>query len=127
MKILFKIKPWTWECGDGCCSDSGCDIEVYPLGSKCSPFYNKEIISYPYPTFNCIPPGIVIDCLYDFTKEMSCPEFRAKVFEAYGVEDNVTDWHWSSGLPTLDADSVVKIFAHFGFECTIREEDNEER
>ena len=27
-KYLLIIQPWTWQCGDGCCSDSGTDVEL---------------------------------------------------------------------------------------------------
>jgi len=131
MKIIFKIKPWTWTCGDGCCSDSGCVVEAYSVvkGKNNSPYFRTERSQYPFPTLASIEAYIITECLYallgsDATK---IPEFRKKIFSAYGVKDDVKAWNFSSGLPDIDAGKAQKIFSCFGFDCEIIEEDCEEK
>ena len=125
MQLEIVITRWHSQCGDECCSDSDVDFECRTPGHVLFPEFQREKVGYNISTAGEVGSYLIIDVLHHFLKPEDRSAFRAKVFAAWGMEDKVTHWNWTSKLPSVQDDRIVEIFQAFDIEVTVdwKEED----
>lgn len=112
MKITITLKPWTWECGDGCCSDSGLIIE-YSIPNGCKKEYESG--SYYLAGLYVLPVYILCDILYENHLTTDNYQVRDKFCEILGYNPP-NEWFWAAKLPHLNIQQINKIAAGYGIE-----------
>jgi hypothetical protein len=113
------IENWTWECGDGCCSDSGCKCYIAD-----SSYINKQWVGERNHTIDddgaCIPVGIILDAIGKVYDDQKFPKpFRPHFFAACGITDTIPDWHYTSSMPNMNIEQAKAVFKYFDIEIDI--------
>lgn len=109
------ITHWHWRCGDGCCSDSGVDVE-------CGNFGRDNLNDFQEGYF---PAFLASDILWTLSTQKDCQSHREKFCAAVNEWYNGTDWCWTRYLQPLSDEKLKASFKAFGHEVEIFWNDEE--